>query len=309
VTPPVAHARRRRLELALDYRCNQRCLGCRACDDTGERVAPERAAALLREARAAGMTTAWFGGGEPTLRGDLLALVRRARALGFEEVCVQTNGLRLAYPAYARALFEAGVTEVRVNAKSHRSEVHDRLSGLEGAHELLVRALGNLASLAAGARLRVVADVLLTRSTGADLAETIAFFADRGVGAFALWLLSAADAGADNDVVTEVPRIADVVPAIACAAEVASSRGATLVSFHTPPCTLPAALRILWSPATDLEMTVVDAGGNAFPLESSLFEGGAFVEACASCSARGRCSGPRADYLRIHGTGEFHALG
>jgi molybdenum cofactor biosynthesis enzyme MoaA len=86
------------LELALDYRCNLRCIGCRACEDRGERIAPGRAATLLREAREAGMTGAWIGGGEPTLREDLLALVRRARALGFAEVVVQTNAMRLAYP-------------------------------------------------------------------------------------------------------------------------------------------------------------------------------------------------------------------
>jgi cyclic pyranopterin phosphate synthase len=308
VTPSVAHAGRRRLELALDYRCNQRCLGCRACHDTGERVPPERAAALLREARAAGVSTAWFGGGEPTLRVDLLALVRYARTLGFDSVCVQTNALRLAYPDYAAALVEAGVTEIRVNAKSHRAEVHDRLSGLEGAHALLVRALGNLASSGAAAAVHVVADILLARATIDELPETVAYFADRGVRGFALWLLSASDAGGADDVAAEVPRIADAVPAIERAAGVAGARGVALVSFHTPPCTLPGPLRALWLPARDLAMTVVDAGGHAFPLESSSFEGGAFVEACASCVARGRCGGPRSDYLRIHGAAEFRPL-
>jgi hypothetical protein len=71
---------------------------------------------------------------------------------------------------------------------------------------------------------------------------------------------------------------------------------------------LPAPLRAIWQPATDLAITVVDAGGHSFPLESSPFEGGARVEACASCAARDRCGGPRADYVGIHGAGEFRAL-
>jgi MoaA/NifB/PqqE/SkfB family radical SAM enzyme len=303
---PLPLAERRCLEIALDYRCNLRCVGCRACEDTGERLTAERVAALLREARAAGVRSAWFGGGEPTLRDDLLGLVRHARASGFDEVCVQTNGLRLAYPAYARALLEAGVTEVRVNAKSHVPELHDRLSRLEGAHALLVRALENLAQ--STPRVRVVADVLLTSSTVGALPEAVAFFAERGVTGFALWLLSASDVEADAAVAREVPRIADLAPSLERAAEVARARGVELVSFHTPPCTLPSALRPLWRPATELAMTVVDAGGHAFPLEASPFEGGARVEACASCAARERCGGPRADYLAIHGATEFRAL-
>ena len=306
----LAMGPRRTLELALDYRCNLRCLGCRACRDGGERLSSERAAALLREARAAGARTAWLGGGEPTLREDLPALVRRARALGFEEVVVQTNGLRLAYPAYVRALVDAGATAVRLNAKSHRAEVHDRLSRVDGAHALLLRALDHIAALASA--VRVEADVLLARSTAAELPETVAFFADRGVRAFALWLLSAADAGAgadaDAEVTAEVPRLADLVAPLERAARVAADRGAALQSFHTPPCTLPPALRALWQPASALAMTVVDPGGHAFALESSPFEGGARVAACASCAARDACGGPRADYLALHGAGEFRAL-
>ncbi|HEX8794828.1 MAG TPA: radical SAM protein [Polyangiaceae bacterium] len=290
----------RTLELALDYRCNLRCIGCRACEDTGERIAPERAAALLREARDAGASSAWFGGGEPTLREDLPALVKRARDLGFAEVILQTNAMRLAYPGYAKALVEAGVTDVRVNAKSARAEVHDRLSSERGCHALLVRALENLSALP----VRVTADVLLARSTAPHLAETLAFFADRGARRFALWLLYGGGASTD----AEIPRIADLVPAVERAHALARSRGLELVSFHTPPCTLPAAVRDLWQPAKDLRIDVVDAGDHRFPLHASPFEGGGHVAACAGCVHVDRCGGPRADYMRLHGTDEFRAL-
>ncbi len=297
---------RRTLEIALDYRCNLRCLGCHACDGSGDSLAPGRAAALLREGFQAGSRVAWFGGGEPTLRDDLLPLVRRARDLGYEQIVVQTNGVRLAYAAYAQALLVAGVTEVRVNAKSARADLHDALSAAPGTHALLVKALENLASKGA----RVAADVLLACSTAPHLDETVAFFADRGVKRFALWLLYAGDVGADaTDVAREVPCIADIVPAIERAARVARERGLELVSFHTPPCTLPHELRGLWQPAQELDMQVVDPGGHAFALETSPYEGSGHIEACAGCSARGRCGGPRADYVRLHGAGEIRAMG
>jgi hypothetical protein len=55
-------------------------------------------------------------------------------------------------------------------------------------------------------------------------------------------------------------------------------------------------------------MQVVDPGGRAFALETSVYEGSGHIEACAGCSAQGRCGGPRADYLRLHGAEEFGAL-
>jgi MoaA/NifB/PqqE/SkfB family radical SAM enzyme len=297
---------RRRLEIALDYRCNLRCIGCHACHDTGERMSAQDAVRLLRSARERGVTSLWIGGGEPTLREDMLAVAKSARDVGFEEVVVQTNGMRLAYAAYRDALLAAGVTHVRVNVKSHRASVHDRLSGgVDGCHGLLVDAIAGLVERG----VRPTADVLLARSTVGDLPETIAFFAERGVGGFALWLLSAADADGDDSVEREVPRITEAVPFLEAAAKEARARGVELVSFHTPPCTLPPELRAIFSPAKELAMVVAGPDGKTFPLESSSFEGGARVEACAACAERARCGGPRADYVRIHGANEFRAIG
>jgi MoaA/NifB/PqqE/SkfB family radical SAM enzyme len=302
----AAFAGRRCLEVALDYRCNLRCLGCHACHDSGERLSSGQALATMKAARSAGVGRMWFGGGEPTLRDDLISLVREARRLGFNDVVLQTNGMRLAYPAYRDALLAAGVTEVRLNVKSHAADVHDRLSGGERCHALLLEALDGLAP-ARDRGVRVVADVLLARSTLGDLAATVTFFAARGVGAFVLWLLSAADAPAP-EVRAEVPRIADVVPALGEARAAAARAGAELSSLHTPPCTLPPELRELYLPASALALSVVGPDARAFPLEASRFEGNAFAPACARCAARPRCGGPRADYLAIHGDRELLPL-
>jgi MoaA/NifB/PqqE/SkfB family radical SAM enzyme len=303
---PIAFADRRWLEIALDYRCNLRCLGCHACHDTGERLASSEVVSLLKAGRERGVRSLWLGGGEPTLRDDLLSLVRAARTLGFAPITVQTNGMRLAYPAYRAALVGAGVTEVRFNVKSHRPEVHDRLSGGEKCHALLLDALAGLA----GSGVRVAADVLLTRSTGPDLAETVTFFGARGVQSFTLWLLSAADAPdhATEEhaaVAAEVPRIADLVPALAAACTEARRLGVALTSLHTPPCTLPIELRDLFLPSGALSLVVVGPDRRPFALESSPFEGGAYLEGCARCAERPRCGGPRADYVRLHGEAEL----
>jgi hypothetical protein len=303
---PPGTARRRWLEIALDYRCNLRCIGCHACHDTGERLSSAQALAFLRSGRDQGIDRLWFGGGEPTLRDDLLPLAREARRLGYVELALQTNGMRLAYPRYRDAVVAAGFTEIRFNVKSHRAEVHDRLSGGVPCHALLVQAIDGL-ELAA-APVRVVADVLVTRSTAGDLAEVVAFFAPRGVRSLVLWLLSAADS-LDASVAGEVPRIADLWPALASARECAERLGASLASLHTPPCTLPPELRSLFSPASELALLVVGPDARPFPLEDSPFEGGAFTAGCEGCSARPSCGGPRADYLQIHGDGEFIALG
>jgi 7,8-dihydro-6-hydroxymethylpterin dimethyltransferase len=96
-------------------RCNLRCPVCFA-DAASPRVYEpsfERISAMLENLRAnrpAPPPALQFSGGEPTLRDDLPDLIRRARQLGFRNVQVNTNGVRMAESAsYVRTLTDAGL--------------------------------------------------------------------------------------------------------------------------------------------------------------------------------------------------------
>jgi 7,8-dihydro-6-hydroxymethylpterin dimethyltransferase len=71
-----------------------------------------------------------LSGGEPTLRDDLPDIVGRAKAMGFEFVQVNTNGIRLARDeAYARRLRDAGVSCVYLQFDGVRDDVYRRIRG------------------------------------------------------------------------------------------------------------------------------------------------------------------------------------
>ncbi len=290
------------LELTLDYRCNLRCVGCRACEDTGEAMDLREIAGRLEAGRRQGISRLWLGGGEPTLRDDLPRVVAAARRMGYREVLVQTNGLRLSYARYLDALVAAGLTDVSVNVKSAQADVHDRLSGRPGALALLEQGL----EAARERGLALHADVLLTRSTAPQLVETVERFAALGVTRFLLWLLSASDV-ADGAVDAEMPHLSEVGPQVIRAAERAEALGARLRSLHTPPCVLGDRADV-YLPSAELRMLVANPGQAPFPLERSPMEGGAWVAACEACAARARCGGPRADYLARFGAGELVAI-
>jgi SAM-dependent methyltransferase len=243
----------------------------------------------------------WLGGGEPTLRPDLTRIVRAARRVGYWDVLLQTNGLRLAYAAYAEAVVAAGVDTVSLNIKSVDPAVHDRLSGLVGAHRLAMRAIEELRRLP----VRIVADLLLARSTLPTLAQTVRDLARRGVGRIWLWTLSAADLDRP-EVRAEVPDPRSIALALEGAARAADEMRVGLRSLHTPPCTLPPGLRALYGSAAELDLWVANPGqGEPMPLSASAMEGGAWLEGCEGCAARSLCGGPRRDMLEIHGREAF----
>lgn len=83
-----------------------------------------------------------FYGGEPTLRADLIDLIRLARKYKLK-VRVVTNGLKLADEEYCRSLCEINVS-FRFGFDGRHPEIYRRLRGTTNVYEPKLRALANL---------------------------------------------------------------------------------------------------------------------------------------------------------------------
>jgi pyruvate-formate lyase-activating enzyme len=103
------------LSFAGTYQCNLSCPHCCVPIEWPDRLDVGAAVRFLEDARAAGVTTLGFTGGEPFLYPEfLLALTRRAAELGYRFDKLMTNGVWHQSPAHLegvlRPLADAGYT-------------------------------------------------------------------------------------------------------------------------------------------------------------------------------------------------------
>jgi len=113
------------LRISLTDRCNLRCVYCMPMRGlkfvpNAELLQPDEIETIARAATAIGFRKVRLTGGEPTLRRDIVEIVRRLKRVpGIEEVTMTTNGYRM--PKLARPLAEAGLDRVNlhVDAVSH----------------------------------------------------------------------------------------------------------------------------------------------------------------------------------------------
>ncbi|MFL7795201.1 MAG: radical SAM protein [Anaerolineae bacterium] len=122
-----------------------------------------------------------FTGGEPTLRDDLVELIKYAEKLG-QVTGLLTNGCCLQDQAYLDELLLAGLDHLQVTLASYQAEVHDRIVGVEGAWEKAAEGLRN----AIAGDIYVVVQIPVTPDNAATIVETIAYLAEAGVPAIAL---------------------------------------------------------------------------------------------------------------------------
>ena len=92
----------------------------------------------------AGVFFLTISGGEPLLRNDLFAIIRRARELTFN-VKLKTNAI-LIREKEAAMIRELGVETVQVSIYSHRPEVHDAITKVKGSLDRSLDAIRFLVS-------------------------------------------------------------------------------------------------------------------------------------------------------------------
>lgn len=124
----------------ITRQCNLKCVHC-SINSYSEMSYPEFSEAELshktKEFKEKGITDIIFSGGEPTLRNDLVYLVRYFSERDFITSIV-TNGTMLDN-RYCRELKKAGIKKATVSIDGARPQTHDKFRGEVGAFASAIR--------------------------------------------------------------------------------------------------------------------------------------------------------------------------
>ncbi len=119
--------------LPITDACNLECNYCFAASGPAQtHRSLDEVEAMLRGAltEAGGPTPLQLSGGEPTIHPDILAIVRRARDLGYGHIEVNTNGILVANrPSFAQSLREAGATSLYLQFDGTTDETYQATRG------------------------------------------------------------------------------------------------------------------------------------------------------------------------------------
>ncbi len=288
------------LDIILGYDCNLACDYCTITPAMRERALPTRAIAdAMKRQRAAGYDRVSFTGGEPTIRSDLLGLVRYANKLGFANIKVQSNGLVYATADNVQRLSEAGCNNFHISIHTHDRDAYDTMVRRAGAHQLMVDGLRN--AIAADVPLQV--DAIITTTTLPRLVDAARWLHAEGVRALNLWFVSLTDNNRDN--LASMPRMTDALPTMAEVFAYGRSHDMTIRSLHVPRCLLGDDAAHAFDPGAD-DVCVVTPEAT-FQLHQSKLAGQGHVPACVGCEHEAICPGIRDDYLERYGDEEIAA--
>jgi len=218
----------------LTNRCNLNCDFCfanaRACGFIYEPSFDDvvRMMEVLRSEKPVPPPAVQFSGGEPTMRDDLIEIIRKAKEMGFPQVQVATNGVNLAKDRrYVKRLKDAGLNTVYL----HFDGVSPATNPFLKMHEKVIE---NLESVRLGC---VLVPTVIRGRNDRELGAIIQFAADhisvvRGVN-----FQPVAFTGAASDEDINTARI--TIPEVLAGIEEQMQGVIKKDDFYPVPCVLP----------------------------------------------------------------------
>jgi MoaA/NifB/PqqE/SkfB family radical SAM enzyme len=140
-----------RVVLHVGYACNLRCRFCYYIEDLQKgqtkNWSTARLKRRLRFARRLGKTAVDFTGGEPSIRQDIIELIDFSRSIGYTDINMITNGIKLSDPSFCETLVKAGLNDVLFSIHSPIEAEHNYLTRVKGSYSKIFRALENMQML------------------------------------------------------------------------------------------------------------------------------------------------------------------
>ncbi len=138
-----------KVESLCTFQCNCQCIMCSVANSIKEKKNTKSFEEVKKDIDIAIKTKAHhfaFSGGEPTLRKDLIQLVKYVRGK-IPNIEIQSNGRMYYYENFCQELVKAGVNVFVVSVHSPFEDVHDKIMGVKGSYRQMLQGLKNLRKL------------------------------------------------------------------------------------------------------------------------------------------------------------------
>lgn len=134
----------RKIFLVTGYPCNNFCISCAKKPEEKGFLSLDQLKEKLMEINLSKEDCVEISGGEPTIRPDLFDLCKFIKEETGAMIVVLTNGRANKDLGYCKKMKKAGIDRVATSFYSHKPEVHDSITQVEGSFEETFEGLKNL---------------------------------------------------------------------------------------------------------------------------------------------------------------------
>lgn len=121
--------------LYAGYYCNNNCVFCSEADEYLNNLKEKTLEEIKEELKTIREHYNFVNimGREPTIRSDILDILKFARSLHFKQVGLTTNGRLLSVPIFTKALLKTGINQIGISLSGASASMHDKQTQVPGS--------------------------------------------------------------------------------------------------------------------------------------------------------------------------------
>lgn len=284
----------RTLSIELGIVCNNNCRFCyqrnlRRVRDYPKKLPLQEVKRKLQWGRDNGYIHVGFEGGEPTVRADILDIIKSAKTMGYRRIGITTNGRRLANPDFARAIVKAGLNGVGFSIHGPDAATHQAHTMRRRSFEQAMAGIRNIVALGRHRRIDLNIFTVVTRKNADKLTDIGIMFRKLGIRLLILQPLTYSK-GNFTGMQDLVLPMDELVNAIRKAIYAGMKNDFHVKLFNLPVCLFSDILPGLEMNPLPSSVFREDEKGKAGELSD---QGNGYVRpgACKSCEIRSICPG------------------
>lgn len=237
--------------ILIGYLCNSNCKFC----VQGHRERTNRSFEEIKKdmikARENGATDSAFCGGEFSIRKDIFDIFKTIKELGFKTMMLCTNGRMFAYKKFTDEFVDhllepnernGSPNSLVFSIHGHTPEIHDFLTGVNGAFEQVCKGLQNLKdSLKEKGKtdyLRLYVNFVITKQNYKYMSETLEFLNNFNMFSTVQFIFIMPYENAEDNFDLLVPKITDIIPYVKKTIQKSKDIGLTVKFQEFPYCLL-----------------------------------------------------------------------
>jgi len=293
------------LSVHLTDLCNSKCSFCVVGSPlyVADTIAYADVKSFLTSNAHTGFDAVNLHGGEATIHPNFIDTLRLIQRLGYPEVQLQTNGIRLADTGFAELISSLGVKLLIISLHGDTPQLHDAQTATTGGFVRTLEGIRNVKRLG----LRVRTNTVITTQNVPRLGHLAQLAIDLGVDHLNFSNIHPVGS-AQFGFVRIVPTFEEVRKFLYPALDLALSAGRSVTLEGFPYCTVPEYINLHINEQTR-EVRMLMRGRiiedyDRFMNQTCRIYG----QPCADCCVRERCGGVYPEYVQQRGWNDFSTI-
>ncbi|MEM5781767.1 MAG: radical SAM protein [Candidatus Aenigmatarchaeota archaeon] len=132
--------------LYVGYYCNNNCIFCSEADEYLEQLKEKPLSQIKQQLKTIRKYYDFVNimGREPTIRPDILDIIKFAHALKFRQIGITTNGRLLSIKSFAKAILTSGVNQIGISLAGASANIHDQQTRVPGSFNQTMMGIKNI---------------------------------------------------------------------------------------------------------------------------------------------------------------------